>query len=98
MSHNRPIVSTAKVRGMIKKNGIKYVDATGRYHSSIYQGISVWQLCDSVYFRAFGFNDEATIAKNLEKFTEVLDAEGFAVETHDNGFITTYEIVAKVGA
>lgn len=97
MRRNKPVVSTAKVRGMIKKNGIGYVDASGRNFGSIYSGINVWQLCDNVYFKVFGFNNAETIAKNLEKFTAVLDAEGFAVEKTYSA-ITTYQIVKKENA
>lgn len=94
MKRFNPVVSTAKVRGMIKKNGINYVDASGANYSAIYSGVNVWQLCDSVYFRVFGFRNSETIAKNLEKFAVVLDAEGLTFEkTHST--LTTYKIVKK---
>ena len=95
MKRNTPIVSTAKVRGMIKKNGISYVDGTRKWYPSIANGINVWQLCNSVYFRVYGFQETETIAKNLEKFISVLDAEGFTIKSSSSN---TYEIVAKVGA
>lgn len=97
MKRNKPIVSTAKVRGMIKKNGIGYVDASGKYYGAIYSGIHVWQLCDNVYFQVFGFRKSETIAKNLEKFTAVLEKEGFGIEK-TNSASTTFKIVEKVGA
>jgi len=89
---NRPVVSTAKVRGLIKKNGIRYVDATGRNYPSIAQGISVWQLCSTVYFKVYGYHyNEEKRQATLEKFTEVLAKEGFAVK--GNSSDATFEIV-----
>lgn len=93
----KPIISTAKVRGLIKKNGINYVDATRSFHSSIATGIHVWQLSDSIYFQAFGFNQSEKIQANLSKFIAVIEAEGFAVRA-TGGIHNTHEIVAKVGA
>lgn len=95
MKRNRPVVSTAKVRGMIKKNDINYVDATRKYYPTIANGVHVWQLCDSVYFRVFGYGEDARIQNNLEKFIAILDAEGFTVKSSSNN---SYQIVAKIGA
>ena len=86
---NRPVVSTAKVRGLIKKNGIGYVDATGRNHPSIAQGVSVWQLCDSVNFKVYGYS-EAKQEEIYQKFVEVLATEGLAVKKISD----TFEIVS----
>jgi hypothetical protein len=89
---NRPVVSTAKVRGLIKKSGISYVDATRRNYPSIASGVSVWQLCSTVYFRVYGYDyNEEKRQATLEKFTEVLAKEGFAVK--GNSSDSTFEIV-----
>ena len=77
---NHPVISTAKVRGLIKKNGISYVDATARNYSSIAYGVSVWQLCDNVYFEVYGGHNEERIAKTFQEFEAVLNKEGFGVE------------------
>jgi len=84
---NKPVVSTAKVRGLIKKNGIGYVDATRRNHPGIAQGISVWQLCSSVYFEVYGHRyDEVNRQEILKKFTEALAVEGLAVKESGRSF------------
>ena len=93
MRRNKPVISTAKVRGLIKKNGIRYVDATGRHYPSIASGVSVWQLCSTVYFRVYGYNyNEEKRQETLEKFTEVLSKEGFAVKEDSSD--RTFEIVS----
>lgn len=84
---NKPVVSTAKVRGLIKKNGIGYVDATRRNHPGIAQGVSVWQLCSSVYFEVYGNRyDEINRQEILKKFTEALAVEGLAVKESGRSF------------
>jgi hypothetical protein len=80
MRRNNPVISTAKVRGLIKKNGIGYVDATRRMYPSIATGVSVWQLCDGVYFEVYGYCDSAKIEAIEKQFTEVLAVEGFSVK------------------
>jgi len=88
MRGNKPVISTAKVRGLIKKNGISYVDATRRNYPSIAYGVSVWQLCNSVLFKVYGYQyNEVERQEILKKFTEVLAQEGFAVkEFSDKSF------------
>ena len=88
---NRPVVSTAKVRGLIKKNGIRYVDATRRYYPSIAQGVHVWQLSSSVLFQVYSYESEVKRQEILKKFTEVLAAEGLAVKERSGSF----EIVSE---
>jgi hypothetical protein len=92
MRGNNPVISTAKARGLIKKNGINYVDATRRLYPSIAKGISVWQLCDSVLFQIYG-NDIAQIDAIEEKFANILAAENLTFKKFGN----SYEIV-KVNA
>ena len=96
MRGNHPVISTAKVRGLIKKNGISYVDATRRLYPSIAQGVSVWQLCDSVFFQVYGYSIE-NIEATEKKFTDILAAEGFAVKSFGNSYDKSCEIV-KAGA
>lgn len=80
---NRPVISTAKVRGIIKKSGIGYVDATRRYHPTIANGISVWQLGSSVYFKVFGHNS----SEYLETFINQLNEMNFtAVQSSDDTY------------
>lgn len=88
---NQPVISTAKVRGLIKKNGIRYVDAGRRNYPSLADGVSVWQLSSSVYFKVYGYSyNEEKRQAYLEKFTEVLAKEGFAVEA---GSSNTFKII-----
>ena len=89
----KPVISTAKVRGLIKKNNIRYVNATGSLSSSIRSGIHVWQLCDSVYFKVYGMNDEH-YDKYLTKFAEVLNTVGLTYKGPSQ--TGTYEIVKVV--
>ena len=89
---NRPVISTAKVRGLIKKNKISYVDAIGRLYPSIHSGLSVWQLCDKVYVRAFGKNCE-TYAATLKN---ALGEYGLTLHRHYDR-ADTFTIV-QVGA
>jgi hypothetical protein len=59
MRRNRPVISSAKVRGLIKKNGINYVDRSASlYYYKFARGINVWQLCDTIYVRSFGSDEE----------------------------------------
>jgi hypothetical protein len=52
----------------------------------------VWQLCSTVYFRVYGYDyNEEKRQATLEKFTEVLAKEGFAVKKNSSN--TTFEIV-----
>lgn len=90
---NKPVISTAKVRGLIKKNNISYVDATRRLYPSIASGLSVWQLCDSVYVRAFGKNWETDVAT----LNNALSAHGLTLKNHRNDRADSFQI-AKVGA
>jgi hypothetical protein len=92
MRGNNPVISTAKVRGLIKKNGISYVDATRRMHTSIAKGISVWQLCDTVLFQAYDYQNETRREEMLNKFIDILAVEGFTVTKFGN----SYEIVKAV--
>lgn len=92
MRINKPVISTAKVRSLIKKNGIGYVDATRRLYPAIARGVSVWQLCDSVLFKVYG-KDVAQVNAIEEQFRNILAAEGLAV-TKDGDI---YEIF-KAGA
>lgn len=77
---NQPVISTAKVRGLIKKNGIGYVNERERLFEQLADGVSVWQLCSSVYFKVYGYDyNEEKRQEYLAKFVEVLAKEGFAV-------------------
>ena len=89
---NRPVVSTAKVRGWIKKSGISYVDATRRNYPSIAKGVSVWQLSSSVYFRVYGCGEEEKRQEILDRFSKVIAEEGFVVK--GNSYDSTFEIVS----
>lgn len=84
MRGNHPVISTAKVRGLIKKNDINYVDATRRLYPSIARGISVWQLCDSILFQVYG-KDIAQVNEIEQKFANILAAEGLAVVKFGSG-------------
>lgn len=81
MARNAPVISTAKVRGLIKKNGIRYVDATRRNYPSIANGVSVWQLSDSIYFEVFESNNNENLRRDyLQKFIAILANEGLTVQ------------------
>jgi starvation-inducible outer membrane lipoprotein len=83
---SKPVVTTAKVRGIIKKNNIGYVDATRRYYPTIAKGVHVWQLSSSICFQVYGHGEETKRQEILKQFTEVLAIEGFAVKSSDNSF------------
>jgi hypothetical protein len=73
MRRNRPVISSAKVRGLIKKNGIRYVDRSASvYYYKFARGINVWQLCDTIYVRPYGSIEEqdSYIAKLNEALAE----------------------------
>jgi hypothetical protein len=73
MRRNRPVISSAKVRGLIKKNDIHYVDrCAATYGYSFARGINVWQLCDTIYLRPYGSIEEqdSYIAKLNEALAE----------------------------
>lgn len=80
MRRNRPVISSAKVRGLMKKNGIEYVDRTrALYGYTFARGINVWQLCDNIYIRPYGSNEQRDgyVAKLNEALAEFgLVAEG----------------------
>jgi hypothetical protein len=71
MNTNYPLISSAKVRGLMKKNGIDYVDADAAlysYQSVTTRGINVWQLGDSICLRPYGNDQERSeYVSNLEK-------------------------------
>ena len=94
MARNKPVITTAKVRGLIKKNDINYVDATRRNYPSIANGVSVWQLSDSVYFQVFDAmnNDENKRRYTLQKMILILANEGCTIENSGN----QYKIVKAV--
>ena len=91
---NNPVISTAKVRGIIKRNNIGYVDSTRRFYSKIANGINVWQLCDGIYAKVYGFQETERIEKNTHDFKIALEKEGFTISPT---YGDSYEIV-KVGA
>jgi len=83
---NRPVVSTAKVRGLIKKNGIGYVDATRRNNPSIASGVSVWQLSSSVLFQVYSCESEEKRGEILQKFVIALASQGLSVKERSGSF------------
>ena len=83
---NRPVVSTAKVRGLIKKSGISYVDATRRYYPSIAQGVHVWQLSSSVLFQVYSYESEEKRGEILQKFVIALASQGLSAKERSGSF------------
>jgi hypothetical protein len=83
---NKPVVSTAKVRGLIKKSGISYVDATRRYYPSIAQGVHVWQLSSSVLFQVYSYESEVKRGEILQKFVIALASQGLSVKERSGSF------------
>jgi hypothetical protein len=91
MRRNRPVISSAKVRGLMKKNGIDYVDRTrATYGYAFAQGINVWQLCDTIHIRPYGSNEQrdAYVAKLNEALAE------FGLVAEGNSFTPSYSIKA----
>jgi hypothetical protein len=91
MRRNRPVISSAKVRGLIKKNNIHYVDrCAATYGYSFARGINVWQLCDSIYLRPYGSIEEqdSYIAKLNEALAE------FGLVALGTSFTSSFEIKA----
>jgi len=87
----QPIVSTAKIRGAIKRNNIQYVDRIASMRPSTHQGITVWQLGSCVMIEAFGFNQEERIEANLNKFIEAIAPLGLTINKSTSH---AYEVVA----
>lgn len=75
-----PIISTAKVRGIIKKNGISYVDAISSKYPNTNEGITVWQFASHVMIQPFGFRKPELVAENLAKFKEAIAPYGLTVK------------------
>jgi hypothetical protein len=91
MRSNNPVISTAKVRGLIKKNEIAYVDATRALHGYSYaRGINVWQLCDSIYLRPYGSEEQQI--EYIAKLNIALAEFGLVVKGLSNS--STMQIVA----
>jgi hypothetical protein len=91
MRGNNPIISTAKVRGLIKKSGIDYVDATrALYGYSYARGINVWQLCDSIYLRPYGSEEQQN--EYIAKLNVALAEFDLVVKGNSNS--STMQIVA----
>jgi hypothetical protein len=91
---NEPIVSSAKIRGIIKKNGIKYVPESSTRFGRIYEGITVWQFASHIMIQPFGYHKPEVIAENLAKFVEALAPYGLTVQRSTTW---AYEVV-KAGA
>ena len=83
---NKPVVPTAKVRGLIKKSVISYVDATRRYYPSIAQGVHVWQLSSSVLFQVYSYESEVKRGEILQKFVIALASQGLSVKERSGSF------------
>jgi len=81
MHKNHPIVTTAKLRALAKKNGIRYVDATGRLYGSIHSGVSIFQQLDNVYVQGLGYNTQEKIDANIQQFNTALATLGFALQS-----------------
>lgn len=90
---NELVISTAKVRGIVKKSGINYVDASAAYFGKIYQGITVWQFGSHIMIEPFGYNKDEVIAENLAKFIEAIAPFGLTVKQSTN---CSYEVVKAV--
>ena len=90
MHRNNPVISTAKIRGLIKKNKIRYVDAIGRLNPSHQLGISVWQLCDRIYFSAYGRSRQKWEDEVFAEFVDVLTSQGLTYKQQGNDI---FEIV-----
>ena len=78
MRGNNPVISSAKVRGLIKKNGINYIDSTqALYGYRSARGINVWQLCDTIYLRPYGTDEEREMY--VRKLNRVLAELGLQI-------------------
>lgn len=75
MIKNKPVATTATIRGLIKKSGIKYVANASAFNTpELYEGVTVWQLCDSVCFKVVGKQETRTAT--LVKFADALAEAG----------------------
>jgi hypothetical protein len=86
MRRNRPVISSAKVRGLIKKNDIRYVDrCAATYGWRFARGINVWQLCDTIHVRPYGSIEEQD--SYIAKLNDALAEFGLVVfGTSSTGF------------
>lgn len=89
---NRPAISTSKIRATIKKVGVPYVDATRAHHPQIARGINVWQLCDSIYLRPYGTEEQRT--EYVAKLDAALREFGFVVARYDGTYTMRIEAAA----
>lgn len=94
MRSNNPLISSAKVRGLIKKNGIRYVDSTeALYGWRSAAGINVWQLCDTIYLRPYGSDEKQ--AELIAKLNEALLAFGLVIVKVSSSTSMQIEAVAS---
>jgi hypothetical protein len=97
MMETLDIITTAKLRGIVKKLGINYVTDSASYFPAQCDGIHIWQLGNAIYFKTFNDNDKMYFTK----FVSTLNELGLTV----NQMLTilgevkgTYRIVPKAGA
>jgi hypothetical protein len=91
------IVTTAKLRGIVKKLGIKYVTDSASYFPAQCDGIHIWQNGNAIYFKTFKDNDKIY----LSQFVSALNELGLTITqmlTILGEVKGTYRIVPKVGA
>jgi hypothetical protein len=90
---NQPLISSSKVRATIKKVGVPYVDAVRALHGYSYaRGINAWQLCDTVYVRPYGTDEQR--AEYVAKLDAALREFGFSVEKYDGTYTMRIQAVA----
>jgi hypothetical protein len=89
---NRPLISSSKVRATIKKVGVPYVDAVRAYHPTIAHGINAWQLCDSIYIRSYGTDEQRV--EYVAKLDAALRELGLTVAKYDGTYTMRIEVAA----
>ena len=65
------LITTAKLRGMLKKLDIPYVDATRANYPSIANGIHIWQLSWSICFKTYNDAEKVYVGKFIEALNEI---------------------------
>jgi len=87
-------VTTQKIQGIAKRNGISLVDETRSYFGDIASGVRVTKRHDEIVVRFYGYKDTNRINELQAKFIELLNAEGFIAK--DKSGYTTRAITVEV--
>jgi len=87
-------VTTQKIQGIAKRNGISLIDETRSRYADIASGVRVTNRFGEIVVRFYGYKDTNRINELQAKFIELLNAEGF-IAKEKSGY-TTRAITVEV--